>query len=101
MPHLYIEAEFIHGLTFLEPFFVARIEVWLPKVRHGEDGVGAVKSCGQGVWVVEVTTNHFDAASYERLGSGFRRITGEAADAPFGLVDEGIGYRGALTELMS
>ena len=58
--------------------------------------MGAGKRCGQGVWVVEIPAYHFDATGCERLGSGFGSITGETADAPVWLIEEGIGYRGAL-----
>lgn len=99
--HLQVEAEFIRGMAFPKLFFVAWIIKRLPKVRDGVDGVSAEEGCGKGVRMVKITANHFDAPRCERLGSGLKRIAGEAADAPIGLVDEDIGYRGALTELMS
>lgn len=60
--HLQVQAEFIHGLAFLELFFIAWIAVWLPEICESMNGVDARKYCGQRVRVVEITTNHFDTA---------------------------------------
>lgn len=101
MLHLQVEAELIHDLALLKPCFAAWIEKWLPKVRDGVNGVGAGKGCGQLVRVVEIIADHFDATGCERLGSGFGSIAGEAADAPFWLVEKDIGSRSARAGLMS
>ena len=34
----------------------------LPKLSHGEIGVNVRKGCGQGLWMVEITTDYLDTA---------------------------------------
>lgn len=95
---LHFVRDLVDGYAALGGFLVVLwITDGLPEVRDGKDHVRSLEGGLEALEVVEIARDHLDAPVGPDFAGGFAGVAGDASDCPAGLVDEGVGDRGALS----
>ena len=94
MLHFKVVAVLVDGLSWLEFLSCRGIVELGPEIRVGEDGIGTFESGDEGLFVVQVAFDYFDAFGGPGLGFGW--VSRYAADFPAGLFGVEVGDGAAL-----